>query len=98
MTSRSCALLAVTVLLAAAIGCSRKPTAADAKTFLDQAEARLLTLSEEAGRAAWVQNTYITDDTEMLAARANQRAIDAVVQLVKESKRFEAMQLPPDLE
>ncbi len=66
--------------------------------FLDQAEAKLLTLSDEASRAAWVQATYITDDTETLAARANQRQIDAVVALVKESKRFDGVQLPPDLD
>ena len=74
--------LAAAVLVAAA-GCARKPPVAEAKAFLDAAEAKLLTLSEEAGRAAWVQATYITDDTEMLAARANQRLIDAVVELVK---------------
>ena len=46
---------------------------ADAVKFVDEAEARLLELAEEAGRAEWVQNTYITDDTEVLAA-AGQRA------------------------
>ena len=95
MTRRSLTFLAVFILFA--VGCSRKPSVDEAKTFLDQAEAKLLSLSEEAGRAAWVQATYITDDTEMLAARANQRAIDAVVQLVKESNRFEGTQLPPEL-
>ena len=54
-------------------------TVAEAKAFLDEAEARLLALATDAGRAAWVQSTYITDDTEILAARANQRLIDATV-------------------
>ncbi len=89
--------LGTTVLFLAA-GCSRRPNAEEAKAFLDQAEAKLLSLGEEAGRAAWVQATYITDDTEMLAARANQRAIDAVVQLVKDSKRFDGVQLPAELD
>jgi peptidyl-dipeptidase A len=88
--------VAAAVLVAAA-GCSRKPAVEEAKAFLDGAEAQLLKLSEEGGRAAWVQSTYITDDTEVLAARANQRLIDAVVGLVKESKRFDGVQLPADL-
>jgi peptidyl-dipeptidase A len=80
------------------LGCSRRPTVEEAKTFLDGAEAKLLTLSDEAGRAAWVQSTYITDDTESLAARANQRQIDAVVDLVKQSKRFDGVKLPEELD
>ncbi len=90
--------LIVGALLATAVGCSRRLSPAEAKAFIDSAEARLFDLSEEAGRASWVQATYITDDTEMLAARANQRFIDAAVQMVNESKRFDGVVLPPDLE
>lgn len=97
MNSSFRSLCLAAMLLAVAAGCSRKPSADDARRFLDRAEEQLFRLSEEAGRASWVQATYITDDTEMLAARANQRLIDAVVQLVKESKRFEGVALPPDL-
>ena len=97
MTNRSCTFLAVVLFLFAAAACSRRPSAEEAKTFLDAAEAKLLSLSDEAGRAAWVQATYITDDTESLAAHANQRQIDAAVALVKESKRFDGVQLPADL-
>ena len=89
-------LLVASLILA--LGCSRRPSVEEAKTFLDGAEAKLFTLSEEAGRAAWVQSTYITDDTETLAARANQRQIDAVVELVKESKRFDGVKLPAELD
>jgi peptidyl-dipeptidase A len=77
--------------------CGRKPSVEEARAFLDQAEARLLALSEEASRAAWVQSTYITDDTEILAAKANQRLIEATVQMVKDSRRFDGVTLPPDL-
>jgi peptidyl-dipeptidase A len=97
MTIRWCAFLVSILLFLAAAACSRRPTAEEAKAFLDGAEARLLSLSEEAGRAAWVQATYITDDTEILSARANQRQIDATVQLVKESRRFDGVELPPEL-
>jgi peptidyl-dipeptidase A len=96
MRRRLCLFLGAAAL-AASLGCARKPDAKEAKTFLDAAEAKLFKLSEEAGRAAWIQATYITDDSEVVAARANQRLIDAVVELVKESKRFDSVALPEDL-
>src|SRR5882724_2730120 len=75
----------------------KKPTVADAKDFLYTAESKLLVLSVDSSRADWVKNTYITDDTEMLAAKANERAIAATVDLVKQSKRFDGLTLPDDL-
>mgnify|MGYP000318422015 CR=1 FL=1 len=85
------------VAAAAIMGCGRRPSVEEARAFLDQAEAKLMALSEEASRAAWVQSTYITDDTEILAAKANQRMIEATVALVKESRRFDGVNLPPEL-
>ncbi len=97
MTTRSL-IVPVFLSLALATGCSRRPTVEEARIFLDGAEAKLFSLSEEAGRADWVQSTYITDDTDQIAALANQRQSDAVVDLVKQSKRFDGVQLPADLE
>jgi peptidyl-dipeptidase A len=73
------------------------PTIGDARKFLDDAEAKLFDLSGESQRAAWVQSTYITDDTETLAAIANERAIAATVVLAKESTKFDQLALPEDL-
>ncbi len=87
-------------LLAAAFAASagaQTPTVADAQAFLDKAEARLLALTVEAGRASWVQSTFITGDTEQLSALANERAIVAAVELAKEAKRFDRLDLPPEM-
>ena len=46
------------------------PTAAEAQAFVEQAEARLLELSNRQGRADWVSQTHITDDTEKISAEA----------------------------
>lgn len=73
------------------------PTVDDARKFLDTAEKMLLSLGVNASRADWVKSTYITDDTEILAAQANEKAINATVDLVKQSRRFDAVTLPPDL-
>lgn len=73
------------------------PSVAEAKKFLDQADARLLELTNEAGRAAWVQSNFITDDTEALSALANERQIGAAVELAKAATRFDKVALPPDM-
>ena len=41
--------------------------------------------------------TYITDDTEILAAQADERAIAAQVEFAKQATRFDGLQLPADL-
>jgi peptidyl-dipeptidase A len=73
------------------------PTVAEAKQFLEEAEAKMLRLSVDASRAAWVQATFITDDTEILAAQANERLIGATAELAKKAARFDSVPLPPDL-
>ncbi len=73
------------------------PTEAEARAFLDATEKQLMRLSEEAGRAQWVQSTYITHDTEILAAQANEKLAAATADLAKKAARFAKVQLPPDL-
>jgi peptidyl-dipeptidase A len=75
----------------------KAPTVAEAKAFVDQAEAKQLELSVEASRAGWIQSTYITDDTEILAAKANERAIAAGVEYAKKATRYDRLKLPPEL-
>ena len=58
----------------------------------------LLTLGIESGRADWIAATYIIDDSEILSAQANQRAITATVELVKEADRFNGVPLPEDID
>jgi peptidyl-dipeptidase A len=72
-------------------------TADEARRFVDDADGRLLKLANAAQRADWVKSTHITDDTEALAAEANERLITAQVQLAKEAKRFDGQQLPDDV-
>ncbi len=79
-----------------ALGAPR-PTIAQARTFLDDAEKQLLTLGVEAARADWVKSTYITDDTEILAAHADEKAINAGVVLAKEAAKFDGVPLPEDM-
>ena len=68
-------------------GCNREaqPTVEDARKFLADAEDTLLTLGVEDQQADWVHENFITDDTEAVSARADQRAIDESVKLAKEA-------------
>ena len=73
------------------------PTVAEAKAFLDRANAELLQLGSRAQRADWVAETHITDDTEVLDALLNEQTNTRTLQLVAESHRFDKLTLPADL-
>ncbi len=73
----------------------KKPTADDARQFIDGLEPKLMALNIDAGRADWVKATYITGDTEEISAKQDQRAIDAQVDDAKQSTRFDGLSLDP---
>ena len=90
---------AIFLAAAAALSCAPRasgPAAADANAFLDNANATTLRLGVESNRAGWVQQTYITDDTETLSAHANQATNDAGARFAKEATRFDRVEVPPD--
>jgi len=68
------------------------------RAFLDRAEAELMNRWIAAERAAWVQETYITDDTSLIAARAAEEKISTTVRLAGEAARFNGLDLPYDLD
>ena len=87
-----CAALVGSVILSAQA--PRGPaTAEEARKFLAEANEELLRLINEANRAGWVQGTYITPDTELLAARANELLVNASTKYAKDARRFDGVQL-----
>ena len=48
-------------------------------------------------RAEWVDETYITDDTDLLTAAENDRLIARTTELVDQAKQFSGLDLPADL-
>ena len=70
------------------------PTVEDAESFMADAEVRLLAAWMEAERAKWVQLNFITEDTGILAAKANERAIRLSVELAEGATRFDDLALP----
>ncbi len=72
------------------------PTVAEARAFLDRANAELLTIGARSQRADWVAETHITDDTEALDALTNEQVESRTLALVAESHRFDKLDLPAD--
>jgi len=76
---------------------AKSPTLAEAKAFLDRAQSKLLELAVEDQRADWVKSTFITYDTEILSAKADEDQIAATMELAKESTRFSHLKMPADM-
>src|ERR1700687_4059472 len=72
-------------------------TVADAQEFMNKAEAQLSDLSVKVQRASWVQENFITDDTQAIAADAIDEVTAVTTELVEQAKRFDGLALPHDL-
>ncbi|MBO9575424.1 MAG: M2 family metallopeptidase [Sphingobium sp.] len=86
--------LAVTAALAC--GCistaalaESAPTAADAQSFVTAAEKEGFDYYVEASRIQWVNNTYITEDTDALAAASGAKGTEMQVRFAKEAAKYE---------
>src|ERR1700722_4491333 len=76
---------------------AKPPTLAEARAFLERAQSKLMELSIQDQRAAWVRSTFITYDSEILSAKADENQIAATMQLAKESTRFSQLKMPEDM-
>ncbi len=73
------------------------PTVAEAEEFIRNAEIRLNDLTVKASRASWVQSNFITDDTEQMAADANEVLIGVTTELAKQATRYDHLKLSDEL-
>src|SRR6266571_247187 len=91
-------LIAFALTLTLACGGSKPSTAtaADAQKFLDGVNDTMRRLGIEQNQSGWVQQNFITDDTEALSARSNQRYIDAVARFAKDTTKYDNVEVPAD--
>ena len=92
-------ILAMSFLAAACGGTettAAPKSADDARQFLTNVNSTMLKLGIEAAEAGWVAQTYITEDTEALDARAQQQIIEAVARYAKEAAAYNGVQVPPE--
>ncbi|ODT85467.1 M2 family metallopeptidase [Phenylobacterium sp. SCN 70-31] len=71
------------------------PTPAEAKAFVDAAEARIDTASAFSARAAWVRANFITEDTQWLDAKASAERSALLASLATEAARFDGVAADP---
>src|SRR5688572_12940396 len=64
---------------------------AQAEAFVAQAEKELAAFSILSGRANWVNSTYITDDTDALAAEFGARGTEMSVRLAKGAAKYDGV-------
>lgn len=86
------------LIASSAIVAAPKKTLADAKAFTEKAEQELLVLAIDSSRADWLKSTYITDDSEALSAKLNERMIGATIRMAKEAVDFSRLALTPDID
>ncbi|HUJ49946.1 MAG TPA: M2 family metallopeptidase [Bryobacteraceae bacterium] len=91
------AAFALSAVISPAAETAKPPALAEARAFMDRAQSRLLDLTTQQQRADWVKDTYITTDTESLAAKAEAQLIAATMELAKQSTRFSQLKMPDDL-
>jgi peptidyl-dipeptidase A len=67
-----------------------------AKEFVTRIEAEGMALSKEVSAAYWVRNTYITDDTAVLASKAGERSLAFSSSMVEQARKFKGTKMDPD--
>jgi peptidyl-dipeptidase A len=82
---------ALATLLAASPAYAQQaaPTVADAEVFIAKAEKDLFDFSVEAGRVNWVNSTFITDDTDALAAKYGEIGTEKSVKYALEAAKYQ---------
>jgi len=89
----SCVLAAA---VQAAPARAKPATPAEAKAFVEKLNVDLLDLDVRDSTAQWVKSTYITDDTERLAAQGDDAVLAYTAQALRDAQRFLGLKLDPE--
>jgi len=91
---------ALALLLASTIAIAQQgthpATPEGARAFLKEVNEQLLELINASSRAGWTQSTYITADTEIMAAEANGELVTAQTRFATEAFKFDKVQVSPE--
>ncbi|MFT6461334.1 MAG: peptidyl-dipeptidase A [Maricaulis maris] len=82
---------------AAAPATASPVTVADAEQFLADATTELREFSEFGARTAWVQNNFITYDTNWLLERMSTQGTEMAVRLATETARFNELEMTTEM-
>lgn len=96
MKSQLLAATAVALLaFAPAQAQGSKPTAAEAKAFVDKAEADLAAFSPYVNRSSWVRATNITEDTQWLEAKATSEQNELATRYAMQAAKYNGVAVDP---
>ncbi|XXR44196.1 M2 family metallopeptidase [Sorangium sp. So ce381] len=73
------------------------PGPAEAQAFVAAVDRELRRLRIQSARASWVNQTYLTDDTDALAASAEEASMEYLSRTIKAAARFDGLALPADV-
>ena len=77
---------------------AEKPaTVADARAFVDEANAHFRKQAPVDNAAYWIASTYINEDSQLLASKATEESLAYLSRQVEASKRFNGLDLPEDV-
>ena len=80
----------------AAPGTATAPAGETADQFVSRVNEEYRKIATELNSAQWLSNTYINSDSEMLAAKANERWLTQLNVWIEQAKRFDGQQLSPE--
>lgn len=72
------------------------PQGETADQFVARVNEEVRKLSTELNSAQWLSNTYINGDSELIAAKANERWLAQLNTWIEQSKRYDGQQLKPE--
>ena len=81
--------LAVALVSTPVMAQEATPTVSEAEAFIAKAEKDLYDFTVEAGRVQWINSTYITDDTDALAAKYGEIGTEKAVAYALEAAKFQ---------
>src|SRR6188472_3694396 len=103
MTVQRFTAVAVTLVTFASAGCQRQVPTQEQGTgtrtvtqFLTEANENLLKFGNAANEAGWVQDNFITVDTQAISARATEGLVNASTEYAKQAAKFPADAGTPD--
>lgn len=82
---------------ASASSAAAAPTAEDARAFLSGVDKELRRIWTWAQRTAWVEDNFITEDTEALTAQSDEANMAYLGKVIPEVARFASLSVAPDL-
>jgi peptidyl-dipeptidase A len=71
------------------------PTAEEADQFVRDVNSALRELYVDSNRRSWVKATYVTNDTELLAAEGFERVTEYLTRKIREARRWDGLALSP---